>query len=204
MKKTLPSISLSTSLTVLLAFSYFTATGTSALASGQEKSPSEHTDHHDKDVKHSDKPVEHHEERGHAEMEVHKHLRSLWTQINTANKHLNTLVDSEELGEVHEAAETLVGKLKKLPEVSKDLSPDKKKRIRGNVNSMVKLLDDIHEAADKGNGAVVNKKMKSLDGLFKVLKSQYPSDITSGEMKMHHKKMNHEDVSNEHQHQGHS
>ena len=118
----------------------------------------------------------------------------LWTKIMMGKHHLAKLVEAGEYGEVHEATETISNLLNKLPGVSTQLTEKNQKRVQGTVNNLTKVLDALHEIADEeGSAALVAAKMKSLNGLFKVLKAQYPAKEKSREMEMPSMKGSHED-----------
>ena len=102
-----------------------------------------------------------------------------WGTINGLREELATQITAKNLKPVHETAEQLTAALSKLREGSKDLPADKLKRVQGAVANLAKALDGAHDAADKGDQAGTEKQLKAVDGLLKVLASQYLGKVSS-------------------------
>ncbi len=102
-----------------------------------------------------------------------------WGAINGLREELATQIAAKNLKPVHETAEQLTAALIKLREGSKDLPADKLKRVQGAVTNLAKALDGAHDAADEGNQAGVEKQLKAIDGLLKVLAAQYPPEVAA-------------------------
>lgn len=173
-------------LTIIIACGLLTITGPLSFGnSGKSESDvkSEHAAEHKKH------PSEHDDHM----MKCEHHLHQLWAKINTAKRRLNTLVENGELDKVHEAQEELAKLLNQLPEASEELSDSKQKRVKRTLKSMDKLLVELHEVADDGQQSQTERKMKSLNSLFKVMKSQYSTDVTSGEEMIEAKETPHDD-----------
>ena len=102
-----------------------------------------------------------------------------WGAINGLREELAIQITAKNLKPVHETAEQLTAALIKLREGSKDLPADKLKRVQGAVANLAQALDGAHDAADEGNQAGVEKQLKAIDGLLKVLAAQYPADVAA-------------------------
>ncbi|MBL9188375.1 MAG: hypothetical protein JNK23_12895 [Opitutaceae bacterium] len=102
-----------------------------------------------------------------------------WGQINGLRAKLAGLVEGRKLADVHDATETLAATLKALATVSKGLPPDKLKRAEGAIGNLAKALDAAHDAADENNQASVEKQLKGIEALLKVLAAQYPADVAA-------------------------
>ncbi len=108
-----------------------------------------------------------------------KSAAETWGQINGLRAKLTSLAESKKLAEVHDVTETLSATLKGLATASKDLPADKLKRVQGAVANLAKALDAAHDAADENNQASVEKQLKGIEALLKVLAAQYPADIAA-------------------------
>ena len=95
-------------------------------------------------------------------------------QVHTLHAKLVAQVKGKELKAVHETAEQLTEVLNTLPALSKDLPPDKQKRVEGAVKNLAKALDALHDAADEGNQAGTEKHLGTVESLLKVVSAQYP------------------------------
>lgn len=102
-----------------------------------------------------------------------------WGAINGLRENLATQVAAKNLKPVHELSEQLTEALIQLREASKDLPADKLKRVQGAVANLTKVLDGAHDAADEGSQSGTEKQLKVIDGLLKVLASQYPAAIAA-------------------------
>ncbi len=108
-----------------------------------------------------------------------KSTAEAWGRINGLRGKLAGLVEGKKLADVHDVTETLAATLKTLAPVSKDLPADKLKRAEGAIGNLAKALDAAHDAADENNQASVEKQLKAIDALLKVLAAQYPADIAA-------------------------
>ena len=191
-------------LTIIIACGLLTTTGPLSFGnSGKSESDvkSEHAaEHKEHAAEHKKHPSEHDDHM----MECEHHLHQLWAKINTAKRRLNTLVENGELDKVHEAQEELAKLLNQLPEASEELSDSKQKRVKRTLKSMDKLLAELHEVADDGQQSQTERKMKSLNNLFKVMKGQYSTDVTSGDEMKEDKETPYDDNWDNHEHGGHS
>ena len=197
MKDTLKIEQSARMLAIIIACGLLTTTGPLSFGnSGKSESDvkSEHAAEHKKH------PSEHDDHM----MECEHHLHQLWAKINTAKRRLNTLVENGELDKVHEAQEELAKLLNQLPEASEELSDSKQKRVKRTLKSMDKLLAELHEVADDGQQSQTERKMKSLNNLFKVMKGQYSTDVTSGDEMKEDKETPYDDNWDNHEHGGHS
>jgi hypothetical protein len=53
---------------------------------------------------------------------------------------------------------------------------DKKKQVEGTVKNIAKLAADLDDSGDANDQAKTEANLKKLDGLLKVLESQFPHD----------------------------
>jgi uncharacterized protein YlxW (UPF0749 family) len=93
--------------------------------------------------------------------------------IHKLHAELTTQVKGKQLKVVHDTAEKLTAAVNALPAVSKDLSPEKLKRVEGSVKNLAKALDQLHDAADEGEQANSEKHLKTVDSLIGMISSQY-------------------------------
>jgi hypothetical protein len=108
-----------------------------------------------------------------------KSAAEAWGQINGLRANLTSLAENKKLAELHDVTETLTATLKGLASVSRDLPADKLKRAEGAIANLAKALDAAHDAADENNQASVEKQLKGIDALLKVLAAQYPAEIAA-------------------------
>jgi len=108
-----------------------------------------------------------------------KSAAEAWGQINGLRVKLTGLAESKKLAELHDVTETLTATLKGLASVSKGLPADKLKRAEGAISNLAKALDAAHDAADENSQASVEKQLKGIDALLKVLAAQYPADVAA-------------------------
>lgn len=107
-----------------------------------------------------------------------------WSAVNLLREQLTAQIAAKNLKSVHETTEQLTAALIKLREASKDIPADKLKRVQGAVVNLTKALDGAHAAADEGNQSGIEKQLKAIEGLFKVLAAQYPTEVASAKPMM--------------------
>jgi molecular chaperone GrpE (heat shock protein) len=90
-------------------------------------------------------------------------------ELQQQHEKLTATVTAKNLKEVHDLSENMTALAKALPDKVAD---DKKQRVQGSVNNLVKLLDNMHHAADGGDHPRTAIEMKKLEGVMKALESQ--------------------------------
>lgn len=113
-------------------------------------------------------------ESEHADMAKPSKSATALEQVHRLHASLVAQVKDKELKAVHETVEQLTEVLNSLPALSKDLPADKLKRVAGAVKNLAKVLDDLHDAADKGNQAGTEKHLGTVESLLKIVSAQYP------------------------------
>jgi molecular chaperone GrpE (heat shock protein) len=90
-------------------------------------------------------------------------------QLQEKHTQLVETVTAKNLKPVHDISEDMTALAKALPD---KVDADKKQRVQGSVNNVIKLLDNVHHAADDGNHPRTAIEMKKLEGVMKALEGQ--------------------------------
>lgn len=126
------------------------------------------------------------EEKGHAhaghtaaaDVPIPATAAGVWTEINGHHRKLAETVAAKQLKEADPHVDALDALLAALPARSTDLPEAKRKTVAGMVKNADTALDAIHEAAEAGKADVAAAKLKQFDAVLKILRGQYPAEIT--------------------------
>ena len=93
----------------------------------------------------------------------------IFADIQKHHAVITAAVTGKNLKAVHDHAEIMTALAKALPE---KVPEEKKERVQGSANNMIKLLDTLHHAADDGNQPRAGIELKKLDGVVTFLEKQ--------------------------------
>ncbi len=122
-----------------------------------------------------------HAQHGHtatADVPIPATLPALWTAINDHHRKLSDTVAAKKLAEADPHIDALDALLKALPAKSSELPEAKQKTVAGMVKNADTALDALHEAAEANKQDVAAAKLKQFDAVLKILKGQYPAEVT--------------------------
>jgi hypothetical protein len=94
----------------------------------------------------------------------------IFKAIHEHHTELAETVKSKKLADVHHHAFAIRDLAKALPAKAE---ADKKTKVEGSVKNISKLADDLDKAGDDGKQAETEALLKKLDGVLKVLDSQF-------------------------------
>lgn len=114
-----------------------------------------------------------HGEHGHSEMAKPASAAAALDALHKIHAELTAQVKGKQLAAVHETTEKLTAAASALPGLSRDLPADKAKRLEGAVKNLAKALDALHDAADDGNQAGSEQRLKTIDSLVAMISSHY-------------------------------
>jgi uncharacterized protein YcnI len=94
----------------------------------------------------------------------------IFKAIEDHHHKLAETVKNKKLADVHHIAFAIRDLAKALPAKA---AADKKKQVEGTVNNLAKLADDLDESGDANEQGKTEANLKKLDGLLKVLETQF-------------------------------
>jgi len=106
-------------------------------------------------------------------------VSSIWARITATRDAIANLLRSSQLKGIHQETEGLDSLGNQLVEKSTTLDESKLARVRGAVNQMRRVLDGLHDTADKGDAAGAAAEFEKLEGLLKLIEAQYPAGVLS-------------------------
>ena len=113
-------------------------------------------------------------------------LGGTWQAVLKKQAELQGATASQSLPMIHKLAFRLRDLCNTLPEKSRDLPSEKLPRVKGAVKNIAKLAEELDKTGDAKDQTGTEANLKKLDGLLKLLASQYdPGKLadTSGEPK---------------------
>ena len=112
-----------------------------------------------------------HQGHGHGAVDVPipATAEAVLAEIQKHHTTMTAAVTGKNLKAVHDHAETMTALARALPE---KVSAEKKERVQGSTNNMIKLLDTLHHAADAGNQPRAGIELKKLDAVVTGLEKQ--------------------------------
>lgn len=112
------------------------------------------------------------DEKGHkdAKTAVPGTAEGILKAIHAKHGELAETVKNKKLADVHHHAFAIRDLAKALPAKA---AADKKKQVEGAVKNISKLAEDLDKAGDDGKQAETEALLKKLDGVLKVLESQF-------------------------------
>jgi hypothetical protein len=97
-------------------------------------------------------------------------VEGIWKEIHEHHAELKEIVEKKQLEKVHETAF-------EIRDLAKALVPkapaDKKTQVEGTVKNIAKLAEDLDASGDAKDQAKTEANLKKLDGLLKVLGTQF-------------------------------
>lgn len=90
-------------------------------------------------------------------------------EIQTQHALITAAVTLKNPKSLHEPIEAIPVLAKALPD---KVAEDKKVRVQGSVNNLIKVADNLHHAADAGDQAKAEAELKKLDGVLLALGQQ--------------------------------
>lgn len=123
------------------------------------------------------------EEKGHAhhaktDIAIPDTVRGIWTEINVHHRQLTEAIAAKKLAEADPHVRALDALFLALPAKSTDLPAKEGKLAAGMSKNACKACDDLDEAIDANKQENAEAKLKLLDGVLKILKAQYPPEIS--------------------------
>ena len=120
-------------------------------------------------AQHDHKEGEKHEGHG-GEAKIPDTVEGIFKEIHEHHAELKEIVEKKQLVKVHQTAF-------EIRDLAKALVPkapaDKKTQVEGTVKNIAKLAGDLDESGDAKNQAKTEANLKKLDGLIKVLETQF-------------------------------
>lgn len=90
------------------------------------------------------------------------------------------LIKNNRQAEVHMESDQVIAAAKDLVNFAKELPSDKRGRLTGSVDNLVKAMGALHDAAHTGNSAAVEKSQASFDGVLKVIDALFSPPAPAG------------------------
>ena len=132
-----------------------------------------------------------HEHKAGEKAKIPDTVEGIWKEIHEHHAELKEIVEKKQLEKVHETAF-------EIRDLAKALVPkapaDKKTQVEGTVKNIAKLAEDLDASGDAKDQAKTEANLKKLDGLLKVLGTQFGMKMESGEHAMQYTCPMHEDV----------
>jgi Skp family chaperone for outer membrane proteins len=120
-------------------------------------------------AQHDHKEGEKHEEKG-AKAKIPDTVEGIFKEIHEHHAHLAETVKSKKLADVHHLAFAIRDLANALPAKA---AADKKTQVQGTVKNIAKLAEDLDASGDANDQAKTEANLKKLDGLIKVLETQF-------------------------------
>ena len=118
---------------------------------------------------HKHKEGEKHEEKG-GKTTIPEKAEDILKEIHHHHGELAEVVKNKKLAEVHHHAFAIRDLAKALPAKA---AADKKAQVEGTVKNISKLAEDLDASGDANDQAKTEANLKKLDGLLKVLETQF-------------------------------
>ncbi len=97
-------------------------------------------------------------------------VEGIFKEIHHHHMELGETVKNKKLADVHHHAFAIRDLAKALPAKA---AADKKTQVEGTVKNIAKLAGDLDESGDANDQAKTEANLKKLDGLIKVLETQF-------------------------------
>lgn len=137
---------------------------------------------HGHDEKGASEPGHHGEKGGHGGSAAESaSLTDAWATLMATRDAIADDIESGALSDVHERAEPLPDQVKALLDQSRDLDAGKRARVEGAAKQVARVADALHVAADRDDGDRTRKELSRLDGLFELIRAQYPTGALDAE-----------------------
>ncbi len=156
-------------------FSCCVASFTVAHESGKPHSH-DHDHHHDHEHGHG--------AGHHATILVPEDPADLWAHINAYSAVVAASAASGDIDLLHKQQINLGALIGELDHQMTAVEEKKRKRVAGMLNNTKRALGKLHESTDAKDEKSIKKSVKTLGGVLKLLKAQYPDAITTGMAKV--------------------
>lgn len=100
----------------------------------------------------------------------------LWRGVKFHEAELNQLVQTKELGKVHEFAFAIRDLVAAMPERSGQLSAEQQVKLKGNVKYVATLAERLDAAGDAKSQSATESSFKQLQAVLRTIEELYPSD----------------------------
>jgi hypothetical protein len=104
-----------------------------------------------------------------SKMTVPETAGAVLQELQQRHEKLVSTITAKDLKPVHDLSEEMTTLAKALPD---KVGADQKQRVQGSANNLIKLLDNVHHAADDGNHPRAAIELKKLEGVMKALETQ--------------------------------
>ena len=102
-------------------------------------------------------------------------LQDVWSQVLQSREQMAQLIASKKLEDVEGPAFKIRDLLKKLPELSSKLPPDRLAKLKAAVDQMGKLAADLDATGDGNNLPGTQANAARLDALLRQIAAVYPT-----------------------------
>jgi hypothetical protein len=110
-------------------------------------------------------------------------LKELWGQINLRTDQLKEALEKGDHDKLHEVDESLSALLRALSGRSDGVARNDRRRVQGQVNNLLQILERIHTHADAGNMEAAQRQGQVLMRTLPLLARHYPEDIAAHKAK---------------------
>ena len=111
-----------------------------------------------------------HEHKPGEKVKIPNTVEGIFKAIHEQHVHLAETVKNKKLPDVHHLAFAIRDLANALPAKA---AADKKKQVEGTVKNIATLAADLDKTGDAGNQAGTEANLKKLDGILKVLHTQF-------------------------------
>ncbi len=127
-------------------------------------------------AQHEHKEGEKHEEHG-GKIKIPDTVEGIFKEIHKHHHELAEVVKGKKLAEVHHHAFAIRDLANALPAKAE---ASKKTQVEGTVKNIAKLAADLDKTGDANNQAGTEANLKKLDGILKVLHTQFGMKMEEG------------------------
>ena len=119
-----------------------------------------------------------HEEGAHATSASHadaKTAAELWRAVKTHETELQRLVQSKDLGKVHEVAFAIRDSVAGMADQSPQLTPEELTKLKGNIKYVATLAERLDASGDAKDQAATERNLKQLESVLTSIEALYPA-----------------------------
>ena len=102
-------------------------------------------------------------------------LPGTWIALNEKRDTIAAVIESEELGGVHDPVDQMVDLAWELVDDSRSFDSKRRRRVRGAVKQFERAAETLQGAADSGDLRETRKDLEQLDSFIKLLEAQFPA-----------------------------
>jgi hypothetical protein len=103
-----------------------------------------------------------------------KTVGELWGGVKAHEKNLQRLVQTKDLGNVHEIAFALRDLVAAMPGQSAQLPPEQLVKLNGNVKYVATLAERLDASGDAKDQAATERNLKQLESVLGAIEALYP------------------------------